>query len=373
MRSFPHHGLILLAALAAAFVLGCGSASDTSSGETTGTGGSGSGGGGTGGGGTGGGGTGGGGNAFPADLAGAECVQVDGPGVASYHFNALDDVYIDYSKSTFKLDNGMPYPQKKHWTDTKWDGATRTFTGRIDWQQPEMTTAAGSRYRDYTIVFDAEFYVIASGTIRHSDDGQTIKQTYEFGKDLSYTCKGPWADKPPALTVGGNCVDEGFINIATPGQEGWLFAGRLTPPSYPFQVTDIAYELYGGDLNGGLTCDSNLAHRVEVFVGADPTPVSSPTLAATIAVPAGAGPVLSMRIVKAKLDTPVVLKKGESLFVAVEYVGDKPRMCMPLCKGTGDDDRNWVSGATAAPYTWATSGSFGQTENLRIGANGTPQ
>ena len=68
-----------------------------------------------------------------------------------------------------------------------------------------------------------------------------------------------------------------------------------------------------------------------------------------------------------------MLKKGESLFVAVEYVGDKPRMCMPLCKGTGDDDRNWVSGATAAPYTWATSGSFGQTENLRIGANGTPQ
>ena len=178
----------------------------------------------------------------------------------------------------------------------------------------------------------------------------------------------PWLGGAPTLTI-ADCVDEGGATIPNMGNEGHLAAVRLTPPSYPFEVTGVAYVIAHAD---GGKCNGKVAHRLELYVETAAAPSNMPTIAAQIDVPASSAEPGNFRLIEQQLAAPITLNQGESLFVAVELAGTPAEhICIMNCEGTGDDDRNYWSNATAAPYNWATLASFGNATNLRIGASGS--
>jgi hypothetical protein len=148
------------------------------------------------------------------------------------------------------------------------------------------------------------------------------------------------------------------------GEAGHLIAARLTPPSYPYEVTEVQYELVGA-----APCDSSFGHRVEVFVGTDDAPANDPA-ATRLDVPA-AVTTEPVRVVQLTLPSPITLQSGEHLFVAVELVHEGTS-CIGMCDGAGDWTRNYWSNAQSAPYSWAALSSFQLYAHARIGANGTP-
>ncbi len=173
-----------------------------------------------------------------------------------------------------------------------------------------------------------------------------------------------WFGTTPTLTNDADCLE--WMAVAPAENEaGHLYAARLTPPSYPFLVTEVQYELAGGG-----DCDSSFAHRVEVFVDSATTPAASPTVTQLdIVATSGTEPV---RVVTAQLPSPITLQTGEHLFVAVELV-TVDTSCIAACGGATITDRDWWSNATAAPYSWASMASFQLDAHARIGANGTVQ
>ncbi len=120
-------------------------------------------------------------------LEGLVFVQSDTVGLASYHFDAGDDVTIDYSNAPngWHLDDGEPFPAKKPFVDMSFDGDL-TFRGTIDWSEPEGSTVDGNQTWVYTMIFDEDFETIESGNLLtfDSDGGQT--GDLAFGVDLIY-------------------------------------------------------------------------------------------------------------------------------------------------------------------------------------------
>ncbi len=173
-----------------------------------------------------------------------------------------------------------------------------------------------------------------------------------------------WFGTIPTLNNNAECLEWGAISPAE-GEAGHLYAARLTPPSYPFEVTEVQYELMGGG-----ECDSTTAHRVEVFVDSATTPSNSPTI--TQLDISATGTTEFVRVVTAQLPSPITLQTGEHLFVAVELVTIEAS-CIATCGGATVADRDWWSNAVAAPYSWATLASFNFDVHARIGANGTAQ
>ncbi len=173
-----------------------------------------------------------------------------------------------------------------------------------------------------------------------------------------------WFGTIPTLNNDPDCLEWGAI---TPAEQeaGHLYAARLTPPSYPFEVTEVQYELMGGG-----NCDSTPAHRVEVFVDSATTPPASPTI--TQLDIAATGATEPIRVVTVGLPSAITLQTGEHLFVAVELVNVESS-CVATCGGATVADRDWWSNAVAAPYSWATLASFNFDVHARIGANGTAQ
>lgn len=173
-----------------------------------------------------------------------------------------------------------------------------------------------------------------------------------------------WFGTTPTLNNDADCLEWMAVTPAE-NEAGHLYAVRLTPPSYPFEVTEVQYELFGTE-----ECDSTTAHRVEVFVDTATTPPASPTIT-QLDIPA-TGTTEPVRVVTAQLTSPITLQTGEHLFVAVELV-NIGGSCMAACGGATIADRDWWSNAAAAPYSWATLASFQLDAHARIGANGTAQ
>ncbi|MBW2454903.1 MAG: hypothetical protein JRI68_10345 [Deltaproteobacteria bacterium] len=173
-----------------------------------------------------------------------------------------------------------------------------------------------------------------------------------------------WYGTTPTLNNDADCLVWGGISPAA-GEAGHLYAARLTPPSYPFQVTEVQYELMGSG-----ECDNTFAHRVEVFVDSATTPPNSPTI--TLLDIAATGANETVRVVTAQLPSPITLQTGEHLFVAVELVTIETS-CVAVCSNATVSDRDWWSNAVAVPYNWATLASFQFDVHARIGANGTAQ
>ena len=154
-----------------------------------------------------------------------------------------------------------------------------------------------------------------------------------------------------------------------PDEAGHLAATTLTPPSYPFEVTQVAYDLLGTDAPGA--CDSTLAHRVELYVIEGAAPPADPADAVsslTIDVDADEAAV-EERIVTLDLEAPIVLAEGQVLVVAVEMVGNdelSASACVRACRDTGGiAELDWWSNAAAVPYAWADMvGDFGFISNF---------
>ncbi len=175
-----------------------------------------------------------------------------------------------------------------------------------------------------------------------------------------------WSDGPPALNNDADCLAWESIHPDA-GEEGQLYAVRLTPPSYPYEVSGIHYELWHAPSND-YPCDAQPAHRAEVFVATTDAPPASPSVtkidnkAVSLS---GDG----IRVVKSSLPSPITLKTGEHLFVALELAGLST--CLMTCKDAKVTTRDYWSNATKAPYSWATVASFGVDAHARIGANGS--
>ena len=72
-----------------------------------------------------------------ATIFGSTYLQGGKPGVAAYHFDAEADCYISYEHAPpgWRLDDGSSPPAKKPFLNPKYDPATRTFTGTIEWSE----------------------------------------------------------------------------------------------------------------------------------------------------------------------------------------------------------------------------------------------
>jgi hypothetical protein len=138
-------------------------------------------------------------------LIGRVYAQKLGVGVASYHFVAADDVYLDYETALgWRMDNGALFPARKAFTDLTFDIPNRTFYATIDWGTPEGTTVnSGERVWLYTMVFSGDYSAIISGQIEALDaEGNTLKEyIFGFGRDLAYREVTPEDPFPFALLV----------------------------------------------------------------------------------------------------------------------------------------------------------------------------
>lgn len=149
-----------------------------------------------------------------------------------------------------------------------------------------------------------------------------------------------------------------------PEEIGQLAAGRLTPESYPFTVTEIAYELVGNLA----TCNNTLPHRTDVYVLSDATLPASPSTQAVSVVSFDVDPGPSddtVRTINLTLDQPIELTEGQHLVIAVEMVGDdSTTACLNFCMDVAPTERSFWSNAVDEPYDWADMVSD-------IGFNGT--
>jgi hypothetical protein len=161
-----------------------------------------------------------------------------------------------------------------------------------------------------------------------------------------------------------------------PDEAGHYATARLTPVSYPFTITQVAYDLV--QPNGVAQCaDQSLAHQVQLIVSSEDKPSASPSadgsLKETIAVPAGAA---STHTVELSLANPITLTSGQSLFVSVQLVGSAGKsLCIGACgEAAAKSDVDYWSNAVAEPFNWADMvGDFGFTYNYMTRAYGHNQ
>jgi hypothetical protein len=221
----------------------------------------------------------------------------------------------------------------------------------------------GSSSPDARGAIDAGDVIDAPGAI---DAPEAIDAT-----PLVYDAALPDATPPDAmpdqlLTNAATCAN---LNSVLPlaGEESHYIAARLTPPSYPFSVTDVQYTLSsGGD------CVPGLAHQVQVYATTTTTPPGTPVVHETIPVPTIA--TTMDRMVSLPLNAPLVLTAGEHLIIAIQNSGVSPNV---TCVVTCDDvnaiaDRNWWSNAGAPVFPWATLSSFGLDTTVMADAIGHP-
>ena len=102
---------------------------------------------------------------LPSSIMGQAYMQGGSLGVASYHFPEIDQAYISYEAAPpqWTLDDGQPPPQQKPFVNPRYDEATRTFTGTIDWSDNNFH---GDARWEYEMVFSEDFARITGGQVR---------------------------------------------------------------------------------------------------------------------------------------------------------------------------------------------------------------
>ena len=186
---------------------------------------------------------------------------------------------------------------------------------------------------------------------------------------------------PPLVTIGvgatacqghADPVKQYDIGPVLPDEKGDPAVARITPPSYPFKVASISYQLTGMEA----ACGTNIAHSVSVYAGpTGDTPPTTPTSVQKFDV-AGSPADQRTLVVTKTLSPPIVLTQGQDLFVAVEMQGNSANTisnCLDGCSLAADDKRQFWSEAPQPPYTWATLYSFGISADYAIWAQGLPQ
>ncbi|MBW2275981.1 MAG: hypothetical protein JRF63_00735 [Deltaproteobacteria bacterium] len=121
-------------------------------------------------------------------LIGMVFVQGGGVGLASYHFDAVDDIYISYTDAPYSwtLDNSQPFPDEKPFTDTSFELDIRAFYGTIDWSDPESTTVGGAEYWEYEMIFSEDYSTISGGSVEMYSPSDVLLDELYFGVDMFY-------------------------------------------------------------------------------------------------------------------------------------------------------------------------------------------
>ncbi|MCB9592734.1 MAG: hypothetical protein H6719_08375 [Sandaracinaceae bacterium] len=150
-------------------------------------------------------------------LLGSVYVQPQGLGFASYHFDAEDDVYIRYETLPVPLDNGLPFPARKAFTDLRFDLSNRVFEANIDWTEQGTTVNGASRW-EYRMVFSSDYSRIESGELGVFAPGGEMLDTITFGAAA------------PALVYR-------VLNDANP----YPFAIETGCATFPFEAGEVVY------------------------------------------------------------------------------------------------------------------------------------
>jgi hypothetical protein len=158
--------------------------------------------------------------------------------------------------------------------------------------------------------------------------------------------------------------------IPDPGEEGHLCAARLTPgpTEYPFTVKTVRHRL-GHGLQKGIDCNAALEHQVHLTVSSETKPEATPASPVVLPIPAADPSTISTtegRWVMTDLAQPLTLTSGQHLFVSIKFAGTHPKvLCVAVnTEGAYQADRNYWSGAAAAPYKWVTLESLGLTGSI---------
>jgi hypothetical protein len=103
-------------------------------------------------------------------------------GAGSYHFDGPDNCYMSFKNAPADwvlADSSRP-PARKAFGTPRYDAATRTFTGTIDWSANNFFFGSdGVAYLEYKMVFSDDFASIAKGQVTIFDaNGTNYTQAY---------------------------------------------------------------------------------------------------------------------------------------------------------------------------------------------------
>ena len=124
-------------------------------------------------------------------------------GVASYHFDSVEQSYISYAAAPahWLLDDGTAPPERAQFESTSYDEATRTFEGTIHWTQSPF---AGDSRWCYTMVFSDDFSIICGGQLQSFDANGQQTEVSQFPRDLCY-----WRSHELPVTLDGCAFMQG--------------------------------------------------------------------------------------------------------------------------------------------------------------------
>lgn len=221
--------------------------------------------------------------------------------------------------------------------------------------------ADGGTTRDAHV--DAEVDRDASGSgDPEADAGSTDGGTTDAGRDYVVLSNVPDI---------ASCSSGHGIAPLIPAELGHYAAARLTPPSYPFTVDQISYDLVTPP---GAPCNAEFAHEVRLVVSDTAAPSASPSTDGTlVAVGAGSASGSTARTMVLDLETSITLTAGQHLFVSIQLTGDADSaLCVGACQtGSPISDVDYWSNAAAEPYSWADMiDDFGFPYNFTTRARG---
>lgn len=147
----------------------------------------------------------------PTDIFGSVYVQGHAyapmlEGVASYHFDSVDNCYISYSNAPddWLLDDGTSPPLKKTFLNPTYDAGSRTFRGVIEWPTP----FGGDARWEYEMSFAEDFSCIRGGQLHAYGQDGAEKEGTSFSDPMDrYGTGMSYVQKPGVLTSQARTMD----------------------------------------------------------------------------------------------------------------------------------------------------------------------
>lgn len=136
------------------------------------------------------------------------------------------------------------------------------------------------------------------------------------------------------------------------GEEGQFSAVRFTP-ALDFSVREITYLAPNSTLFG-IHCTVSDDRIVNLYVTSELTPPNNATPDVSVIVPGQPGAVEPQLLFEILLADPLLVPKGESLFVAIEHTGVYPDVgCLTVSTGAPERvESEFWSYATDVPFDW---------------------
>lgn len=123
---------------------------------------------------------------LPKELIGSIYVQDNTVGLASYHFEADDRIYINWNQFPGMRFDNKKKAKTKHFSKVGYDRESRKFTGVLDFSFPERTTMHGEKQWVYEFTFSDDFETISHGTVTRLDNLGRVMHISRYGKTLHY-------------------------------------------------------------------------------------------------------------------------------------------------------------------------------------------